>query len=347
MNFEIKNPPPASAIYGTLPDPQYPNNVAVYREGEPAPAGNVYTSFAAAHAALAGIPGVRWLIIDDSLGSPVISGSDTYDLNNIVMMGRTASGSTVPLIAITGAATIAGDFLRLSHVTLANNNAGNSPISASGGFRLVTLDSWATIGSLTGAAPLIDVTGNNTTIIVNENCSIANGGAVAVAIASGQKVTVSAGAGNVTVSDNVFSGPVGSAIDYDLNAPRATLSKSHSSFSGTITLSYRGDGMAGLGVPHTIVTSTPHSVGLDEYHLSIDVGAIGGAAAVNLPSGANLAAGRTYWVKDKVKGAAASNITVTPNGADTVDNGAASYALTINGQLQGFRWDGVSDWELV
>ena len=65
-----------------------------------------------------------------------------------------------------------------------------------------------------------------------------------------------------------------------------------------------------------------------------------GAVAVTLPAGVT---GTVYYLKDGTGDAAANNITITPNGADTIDDAATATINTNYGALTlaytGAKWE--------
>jgi hypothetical protein len=75
------------SVPSVLPDPQYPNDPAIYREGELAPAGNVHATFGEAHAQLAAAGGGR-LVVDGSKGTPEVPLGESYDMTGIIPEGR-------------------------------------------------------------------------------------------------------------------------------------------------------------------------------------------------------------------------------------------------------------------
>jgi hypothetical protein len=54
-----------------------------------------------------------------------------------------------------------------------------------------------------------------------------------------------------------------------------------------------------------------------------------------------------FMVKDRVGSAATNNITVTPDGTDTIDDDNADYLLDTGFGSWGFISDGVSAWYVV
>jgi hypothetical protein len=75
-----------------------------------------------------------------------------------------------------------------------------------------------------------------------------------------------------------------------------------------------------------------------------EVDASGGAVQLTLPPAAAVAPGRFYEVKDIKSIASTNNISIAPNGADTIDNLNAPYVLNINNQSTRVVSDGVSGW---
>lgn len=77
-----------------------------------------------------------------------------------------------------------------------------------------------------------------------------------------------------------------------------------------------------------IATSSPVTVSASTDCVIISDLSVAGAVAVNLPAGAD---GQMFFVLDGKKDAGTNNITITPNGAETI-NGAATLVLNHNGQ---------------
>lgn len=69
---------------------------------------------------------------------------------------------------------------------------------------------------------------------------------------------------------------------------------------------------------------------------------VGAATTVNLPAGQT---GLSFVIKDKKLDANSHNITITPNGSQTID-GAATLVLNVNGQSTSLVFQG-TDWSIV
>ncbi len=88
-----------------------------------------------------------------------------------------------------------------------------------------------------------------------------------------------------------------------------------------------------------IVTTTPQTMQTSDAFLYVNVGS---AAAVNLPAGVS---GQIYGIVDISGIAATNNITVTPNGAETI-NDAANYVIRSNYGAVVLQFDG-TQWRIT
>lgn len=88
----------------------------------------------------------------------------------------------------------------------------------------------------------------------------------------------------------------------------------------------QAQGTTSQKVGSRIATSTPVTVASATDCLVITDLAVAGAVAVNLPAGVN---GQLYAILDGKGDAATNNITITPNGAETIDS-TTSYVLSKN-----------------
>jgi hypothetical protein len=115
--------------------------------------------------------------------------------------------------------------------------------------------------------------------------------------------------------------------------------------SGTAVQITSGSSIAAVGsgvITYNEPSSFPYSVvtGDAQKVLGIETTT---ANTLNLPAATNVMA---FWIKDITGTAAANNITVSPNGADTID-GAASLTLNENSSARMLMSDGVSKWYVL
>ena len=140
-------------------------NVFVYRPGEPNPSGNVYATWANAHAAASAIGGQTTIEIDDSLVSPAVIPSGTWDMSTV-----TLSGTIPKAVQAVGTNVEAADgavllnlgildwFLKLNSVS----TTPVMPVAAGTNFSFV-LERGSTISGTT--TPPIDIPATSTVFI--------------------------------------------------------------------------------------------------------------------------------------------------------------------------------------
>lgn len=106
-----------------------------------------------------------------------------------------------------------------------------------------------------------------------------------------------------------------------------------------------------LSAPGTTISLAPTqlsgdlSIAAGDSFVMINVNT-SAARAISLPSISAVAAGRFYLVKDGSGSARANNITITPDGSDTIDGAASAVLNSDRGALMIIS-DGVSNWHLV
>lgn len=83
--------------------------------------------------------------------------------------------------------------------------------------------------------------------------------------------------------------------------------------------------LSGKIINRTSVTTTPYAIKASDHHLSITTSSV--AITLNLPV---IVDGTIYHIKDQDEQSSARNITVNPNGSDTIEN-ASSLTIKVNG----------------
>ena len=108
-------------------------------------------------------------------------------------------------------------------------------------------------------------------------------------------------------------------------------------------LSAIADGAQSTGkqlIGRRVATTSPVTItAVTDAYVGVNVS--GAVAAVTLPAGV---AGQVFYISDESGAAATYNITITPNGAQTI-GGAATYVLNANNQAIGIVYSG-TDWKL-
>lgn len=95
------------------------------------------------------------------------------------------------------------------------------------------------------------------------------------------------------------------------------------------------------------VVATPYTVADGIHTVLVDTATIGAPSVVNLPTAVALRVGREIQVIDLGSGAAANPISVTPQGADQIDNIAAAYVINTNDGAAGFTCGAVGEYYTV
>ena len=328
-----------SGATGKAADPQYPDNFAIYRQGEPAPVGNVHGSFAAAHAQLAAVGG-GVLVVDASLGSCVVP-SGSFDMSAIEL--RAASAST-QLVCQDGA--LLPNLGLVTRGLRLISDSTSAVVVATSGTMIITFEGLSFAEANAGKAALIKCDGSaNLFLLLRESSKLtAQSGAEPLEMTSSGSASLRLISGSCEVDTDSIKGNAGS-VDIRHNVPLGTASKTQTNYTGTLTTSYPGDGYPGVGKPFSFITATPHNAAWGDYRLSVDTSTIAAASVLNLPTAASVGAGYELVVKDSGSSAGTYKIDVTATGGDTVDN-AALYSINVDDGAAVFTSDGVNNWEV-
>jgi hypothetical protein len=112
-------------------------------------------------------------------------------------------------------------------------------------------------------------------------------------------------------------------------------------FGGAVTGSSVG---VGLRLKYSGITTTPFTPALSEYVLGVTTTST--AITISLPPPLISDVGRVLLIKDVTNNAAVNNITITPNGTDTIDGVNASIVLNSNGAAVHCIVVGANKWGL-
>jgi len=289
----------------TEADPQYDVSVAIYQEGGTA-AGNVYTSFSAAHAALAGLEDGRRLVVDESHGA-CVTGAGAFDMAGIKLAAAwptteltVSDGCTLPNLLYTT------DWLTLTC------DASAAPVQFTAGLQTFNNGFGCTIQSNTGKAPLIEVS-NAATLIHNGNhlAEIADAGAEVIELTDTATLNINTTAGG-GVDDNTLISAIGTAIVGRYGAIGGEISTTQASVDGSMDISYsKGAGALAVGVDDS---SLPYSANNAQEALE--------AQAVEYPDMTEVSSVATYSdvsTTDKL----ITTMTITP--------GAGTYMVMASG----------------
>lgn len=133
-----------------------------FSPGNPSPTDNEYTTWAAAHAAVAGFGGISSIVIDDSFTSPAVIPAGTWDMDNIILSGPPGGNSPIdaPNVEFASGSALTNVRMICGPLDLAQAaGSGTTPIqvradTSSGA--LYILNGVTSAGLAAGAAPLIN-----------------------------------------------------------------------------------------------------------------------------------------------------------------------------------------------
>jgi hypothetical protein len=242
---------PASSIEGSpgkAADPQYADHIAIIKPAGPA-GGNVYTTWADAHAAVASKPGLRYIQLD---GSYTITGPATYDMTGIIPIGTQFFYSILTI----GEGVQLDNLLETGNWLIVANDSTTAPFQVTDGIIQVT-GSGNFLFDPTPKGPLYEVTGGGgLTLYVGLFTNVGDGDNPVIDVDATSECRISGVGPGANLKDKAVSGAVGAVLELDQNAPGVSMSTNQPAFLGTIILKDVGDGAAvvqvddsGFGVP--------------------------------------------------------------------------------------------------
>ena len=320
------------------------NTSLIYRPGSGLAGPTVFDSWAALIAQLAALrawnngSGSYTILFDDSITSPAPVPAGAYDMTNVVWSGR----SLVPTFATVAEGAI---FTQLRHITfsLQVTFTGTTPPVSDFGtspFESFALDAGAAIACV-GTGPFLRNTAASFAIVaLRDGARIPFGGTQVLDIA-----TAAPGAGlmivgfsGATLESNVVSGIAGAMARLVWLSSSAQLSEDQPAFTGVGGVLDPANDTRRRRFPTPVITFDTFV----DPNVVARVDTTGAPVTITLPPAFNNR-GLSVVVKDIGGQAAANNITIAPQGSDTVDGGFAQFIAVARGSLT-FTSDGVSDW---
>jgi hypothetical protein len=291
----------------------------VFRPGDPNPRGNVYTDWNALVAALATVEGYKLLEFDDSIISPiVIPPGGPYDMTGVVWSG---TFDHVFVFLTIGNCTFTNlrHFQKLLDVTFTGTVA--PAIDDVGPTDLITFEIGVTLRNL-GTVPFIRASG----LGPGDFCALGfvsqavweTGTAPIFDCPNAGTLFLTALFSAAIIGSDTISGVVGAAWVRQLFATGVILSADQSGYLGAV-----GDETQSITRAFPDQTLHVGPAGLTMGFL-FRGDTTGGAFAFSLPPASSVYPGDTVIVKH-VAGAAA--LTVTPDGADTIDGAAGAVVV--------------------
>lgn len=160
-------------------------------------------------------------------------------------------------------------------------------------------------------------------------------------------VTVGYWQTNESIFDNLACDTVGSGADlgvqHDLEVENDTFCDSlkESTTDAGITIGHKLILVSGRIINRTSVTSSPYTVLASDEHISVTTASV--AITLNLPAIIN---GTIYHFKDQDGNSTGNNITLSPNGAETIENAASLVINTKGASITLVGNSTTSNWEI-
>jgi hypothetical protein len=198
----------------------------------------------------------------------------------------------------------------------------------------------------TGTIAVTQSSGDNTTAIAT-TAFVKSQNYITSAGAPVQSVAGRTGAVTLAVADVSDAAPLASpALTGTPTAPTASANTNNTQIA---TTAYTDAAVSALDYTKAKSVSVITAVGAVTVTTGMNIVILnktsGAATTVNLPSGSSSGTGKMFVVKDGKGDAATNNITVTPNGGDTIDGGS-TYVLNTNYEAATFIWNG-TQWNII
>jgi len=204
----------------------------VYRPGG-IPSGNVYTSWAAMVADMALVEGPKWVEVDDSIVSPAIIPTGTFNMRRATIRGREGPQQTVLRGSVD---TVLTNCFRIEQNLQLQHNDPDDPMIVLAPTEFFDLSDGASLASLT-AQPVVQLQAAGAAVVRMQQGQLQDlgfGPAVGTVGGAGRTLVLSVYEGSV-VDDDTLQNDVGSAINVRLLDAGADVSRSHAAALGALT----------------------------------------------------------------------------------------------------------------
>jgi hypothetical protein len=361
-----------------------PNAVVVFRPGGTA-GGNVYTTWASALAALALVNGKKTLQFDDSITSPIVLPTGSFDMTDTEWIGARPPNDSSVQVTISDGTSLPNLYQLGSDLTITNLNATTAPVVIPAGASVTIEIGFSPSGAYTqlvnnGAAPFFDCSAGGAGFFAffrvqgrfSGTSPMVSFGAAAPTSALGNAGIILLD--NAQIYSNMFAGTNGAQMLTLLYAgTTATFGNIASSvFAGTVVQPKPNGGFGSPGferqwlipAPPTVPSIAPLAVvdGLGMGTL-LRFNTTAAAIAQTLPkiksasttSGVNPAS--TPGITDGVlistgipvtvkNQVGANDVNVSPTAGDTIEGSATPVAVPPGGSTT-FVSDGQSNWIII
>jgi hypothetical protein len=283
--------------------------------------------------------GCYTIMIDDSVVSPAVIPAGTYDMTDVMLLGRSDQQTMATVVE-------GVQFTKLRKISdqlMIEFTGATSPVSdfvtSAGLLDLFVMDIHSSVTcSGTGAFFKASDTGGIPIIALFNASLITTGSTPAIDVAAAGVIFGIAGLDFSSLQQNTVKGVAGSSLVLGILSSSAVLSEQQPAFLGALDPASQ---TIVRFFPSSIITSSnsaqPNQVSRCDT--------TGGVLTITLPSAFDLR-GEMIFVKDVGGAAAANPITVVPSGADTID-GSPSATISANKGALALISDGVNDWMII
>lgn len=320
-----------------------PVTTFVYRPGTSPNAPNVYNDWATMIAAIALVEGTRAILIDDSVVSPTQVPAGVWDISNcqFFSFAQRFTPTSPHLEILEGASfTFTAEDLVVFGLTLHTIFSGVTSPFALTNLQAILIQDGAVMESPGLAAPMISTAlapGEIAVLGISRGATLGNGSTSVATNPSVGAVLVTVNESG-TIETNAVSSAAGAIVFLIDQDSSCTTHASQPNILGTLSTDSTERNHWFPQPPF----AGPAALVFDDGGKTIKGDTTGGAFAITLPPAADIFPGTSIWVIHTV---GAALLSVAPDGADTINGGAASIPIpTVGGSLQFLRDNVAGNW---